>query len=241
MLQIALLSSLCFCGCSEKRAVFSWETITDVTALKSNNISVIYQYVRPEENPADVQQALEGYCLYYLVGESWADTDYLLEAVERGANFQGIMLDCEPYIRDDWEEKKEEYLEQYIQQVKLLSQEADNELWITLPRWYDEVGLETQLEQLIASVKTGICLLDYYQGSEAEFAALEIALCKKYGKQIVIAYELKKADGEEIKEKNTYYHLGIQAVVENYRENFTKDVYGLAFHDYTHVQELTKK
>lgn len=240
VLAVGLLFLLCFCGCNENRAVFSWEIITDTSALKSNGISTIYQHISSEVDTADVLEALKGYTVYYLIGESEADTPYLLSAVEQGADFQGIMLDYEPYLRKDWEENKQQYLIEYIQQVKILSEAADNELWITLPRWYDEVGLDTQLEQLIASVKTGICLLDYYRGSEAEFAATEIALCEKYGKQIVIAYELTPADGEGITEKNSYYDLGIQAVVDNYELNFIDNTSGLAFHDYTYLQELTK-
>lgn len=95
---------------------------------------------------------------------------------------------------------------------------------VCLPYWFDI----NQAEQIVKTVDC-IELMVYYKGQEKELAEPILKLAEKYDKKINIVYELQ-APNEQwgVKGYNTY-NGDIDAVLENYKENFTNRA-GLSLH-----------
>lgn len=225
-------------------AMFSWNanTLTDLALLEGLGVRTVFQEV-PAERDREVSEALSAYDVYLLAGDPNMELDEMKEALVRAKRYyQGLVLDVEPYLRDEWSagEGRAATLDAYCEQVEELhayAQELGTEVILCIPYWYDELGFDEQLDR-IARASDGMCVMNYNRGNEWKGIIGEYRLAGKYHKRLWSAYELAPSDGVGVCEGNTYHDQGLVAVRENYKANFSDTGIGLAYHDFESVREV---
>ena len=65
-------------------------------------------------------------------------------------------------------------------------------------------------------------------------------MADEYGKTILTAYELQPVGEYGLEEYNTYNKEGLQAVEENYKEQFSGTDVGIAYHNLDMMRKLDK-
>lgn len=165
-------------------------------------------------------------------GKAW-------DAVPRLA---GIVFDVEPYLLDAWDEDPGKVMDSFVSGMKrayALAKENSLEVVLCIPWFYDTQGLTTGLRRLVRDCCDSVLVMNYYRGAEIGHIAAEAELAAAHGKGLITAYELQKADGQQVLEANTYYSEGLDAV----RENFTalqaayQDI-SMALYDYRALEEV---
>lgn len=86
----------------------------------------------------------------------------------------------------------------------------------------------------------GIVVMNYSKGNERMNIEEEMAMADEYGKTILTAYELQPVGEYGLEEYNTYNKEGLQAVEENYQEQFSDTGVGIAFHNFDMMRKLDK-
>ncbi len=165
-------------------------------------------------------------------GKAW-------DAVPRLA---GIVFDVEPYLLDAWDEDPGKVMDSFVSGMKrayALAKENSLEVVLCIPWFYDTQGLTKGLRRLVRDCCDSVLVMNYYRGAEISHIAAEAELAAAHGKGLITAYELQKADGQQVLEANTYYSEGLDAV----RENFTalQAAYqgiSMALHDYRALEEV---
>ena len=82
--------------------------------------------------------------------------------------------------------------------------------------------------------------MNYIKGKEKEKIKEEKEAAIKYHKDIITAYEMQPPGKYGLEDKNTYYHNGIKAIINNYNDNFKNEDIGLAYHHLDILRELDK-
>lgn len=170
-------------------------------------------------------------------GRAWEEIPHL----------EGIMLDVEPYSLKEWDRNPDQVMDSFVSGMKeayTLAHEYDLEVIVCVPWYYDEKGQQEGLEELIKDCCDGIAVMNYYRGAEIKNIATEAELAKKYGKKLITIYELQKANGRSVKEINTYYNSGLNALRENYGtvlEAYPDQTISIAYHDYKALKEVLKR
>ena len=168
----------------------------------------------------------------------------LNQSVPKEVKLKGIVLDVEPYLTDDWDENQEIVMSQYVSAMQKAYQRArenDLEVIICIPYFYDTKGYEKQLEELIRDSCDMVAVMNYYKEKEEDHITKEMELAHLYNKGIIQIYELKKPGTHDLTDKSTYYHEGIDALLESFRElqsfaNYNK--FNFALHDYKALKEV---
>lgn len=252
---IVLLVCLNSVGCAMKRislpeaetAVFSWsaESSNDAAFLADLGVEAVFQEVERGQE-AQVLETLAGLDVYLLAGSPDMGLAEMVTEVERAADgFKGVVFDIEPYGQEGWaiEDGRAQIMDDYCDAVEACyghARELGVRMLLCVPFWYDELGFADQLERLCANCD-GVCVMNYCRGHEAGNIAGEAELAARYQRSLWTIYELSPADGDGVRESNTYFDQGLAAVVENYRMNFSDTDIGLAYHDIDHLRVLTKR
>lgn len=159
----------------------------------------------------------------------------------------GIVFDVEPYSLKEWDNNPRKVMDSFVSgmtKAYALAQEYDLEIIICIPWYYNKKGQQEGLEELIKNGCDSIAVMNYYRGAEIRNIATEVELVQKYNKGLITIYELQKADGKGVKEINTYYNSGLDALKKSYAsvvEAYPEQTISVAYHDYQALKEVLKK
>lgn len=253
----------------ETRALFSWKS-EEVNSgnselfeiMEKQELNTLYQEFSRDLN----QETINGFLLdaknnkidiYYLTGNpEWAldETgkpmiDHISRVVELNKNIsedkriKGIVFDIEPYSLKEWK-NKEKVMADFIKGMEIAYKNArdnDIEVILCIPYFYDNKGLTQQLEELIKSGCDSIAIMNYSKDNEIENMNLEVEFATMFNKKIINIYELQAPGTSGLKEKNTYYNQGVEAIEKNFfnikEEFYGKDI-SIAFHEYNSLKEV---
>lgn len=229
-------------------SIFSWEAsyITEENeplvsdAMNRLACSSIYQYI-PHATPEPLvldflnRRHQQGHQVYYLAGESeWGiedDAGHMKKVIETVCNwnnnaeddagFTGIVWDIEPYLLDDWEENKHDYMERFSKNcidAYQLAHKQNLNIIICIPNFYDAIRLQDPLESLIQSGCDAVAVMNYDKTDEISQIAGEAQLIAKHQKVLINITELQKPGYHHLTEQNTYYYDGFHAVEESWTQ-----------------------
>ena len=257
-----------------KSSIFSWngdyiyleyaDQIAEV--MEYLNCDTIYQEISKADLEEDViaflkRQARMGNKVWYLAGKKhWAlekNAETMRSEVEEvvewnqlaGAEhgFQGIVWDVEPYLLDEWDEDAAACMKQYVENCKVtyeIAKEHNLQVLLCIPYHYDNHGMEQELEELIAAGCDGVAVMNYNKEDEARQIATELALVKKYDKQLIHITELQEPGKHGLEEYNTYYYDGFEAVKKSWKkleESCEYDKLGFSWHYLKTAMELMEE
>ena len=260
-------------NCSGGLFSWSRATVQDepqqlLTVMRQYGLTELYQTFSSHSDPAQLepfltQAAEQGVAVYVLVGEpEWgreADGASLRQVITRvaawnealpeGSRFAGVMADIEPYLLEEWSDSDARRLlmQRYVQgtcAAYAQAQDAGLELLVCIPYFYDTKGFTAELEQLAAEGCSGLAVMNYYRGKEAEHLRTEAELARRYGKRLLTIYELQPPGSHDLTDQNTYYQAGLDALADNYRalrRNFWRQRVDYALHSYPVLCELSEK
>lgn len=248
--------------------VFSWDhlpNIKDIQCMKDNNITEIYQYLRPEYTDQEMLDFLIAMneveiVVYILDGEpEWSyEAEYqgmrrvlervrnLNSQVDENARIKGIVYDVEPYVLDKWHNIPDQLLEEYTNNVVNIRQECASDedhldICVCIPFSYDNMGHDKAMRKLLKE-SDQIFVLNYLKGMEIDNIKREAALARYYNKRLVNVYELQPGLLSQTNNTITYYKDGLGAVTENYAE--LMDAYpnhniAIAYHTLEYLRVLS--
>lgn len=258
----------------ETRALFSWKDSEVAegrsqlfSTMKELKLNTLYQGFSEELKEDEIKNFLveasrEKIDVYLLTGDpEWAldkEREVMSSKVENvlkindgvveNPGLKGILFDVEPYLLEEWDKQdRQEIMDNFVEEMKKAYKKAhDNglEVILCIPYFYDDLGVSKQLEELIESGCDSVAIMNYYQGKEYENIKGEAILAAKYGKKIINIYELQAPGKYGLKDKNTYYEEGINAVEENFdsvQAAFHQDDISIAFHDYKALKEAEER
>ena len=230
----------------EERGMFEWteETLENPESTKdlveALNITRWYQEL-PEDFDDGQLSAFISYMsglnvkVYALAGSvEWgyeSDGDSLIqvlkdlaeynESVDETCRIEGIMADIEPYTSRKWEKDKEKHMGNYVMGMTKAYEYAQLnglKMAVCIPRHYDDQGLESQLESLIAYACDEVAVMDYDCGNEVEKIETEAAYALKYGKELHCILEFQEVGKHGLVEEKTYRNKGIEAAWAAWKE-----------------------
>ena len=213
---------LMLAGCSDKkevkRAVFAWNGVEteDRVILDKYQIDTIFMDINHYSSLSD-------YNIYVLAGDpSWRADDMqkvVDEAEEKRAD--GILFD----IEGDYS--------LLASDLSLLDSHLP--IYVCIPFWLDE-----DVQDGIIKEADGIVVMNYSKGNERMNIQKTMEMADEYGKTILTAYELQPVGEYGLEEYNTYNKEGLQAVEENYKEQFSGTDVGIAYHNLDMMRKLDK-
>lgn len=242
---------------------------SSLNLLGQSDIDSLYQYfyVDDFDDPTKRQQLekLLGHSkiakkdVYLLNGEAeWAldaEATHLIQYIHKIHDFQskqedasfirGIVIDIEPHTLDEFQNNSDAIMQSFTQGLKRAYQVAhgyDLKVIVCLPYYLDTEGYLTELETIIAEAADEVAIMNYYRGLEIEHIETEVALSVKYNKAIQTIYELQPAGSHGLTEMNTYHHLGLLAVSDNFEQlhaHYDYDIH-LSYHEFNTLVELMK-
>ena len=201
-----------------KRAVFAWNGVEteDRVILDKYQIDTIFMDINHYSSLSD-------YNIYVLAGDpSWRADDMqkvVDEAEEKRAD--GILFD----IENDYT--------LLASDLSLLDSHLP--IYVCIPFWLDE-----DVQDGIIKEADGIVVMNYSKGNERMNIQKTMEMADEYGKTILTAYELQPVGEYGLEEYNTYNKEGLQAVEENYKEQFSGTDVGIAYHNLDMMRKLDK-
>ena len=201
-----------------KRAVFAWNGVEteDRVILDKYQIDTIFM-------DTNHYSSLSDYNIYVLAGDpSWRADDMqkvVDEAEEKRAD--GILFD----IENDYT--------LLASDLSLLDSHLP--IYVCIPFWLDE-----DVQDGIIKESDGIVVMNYSKGNERQNIRKTIEMADEYGKTILTAYELQPVGEYGLEDYNTYNEDGLQAVEENYKEQFSGTDVGIAYHNLDMMRKLDK-
>lgn len=218
---VLCLVVLMLVGCAKEektvnRAVFAWEGVeeADEQLLENYRIDTIFMDINH-------YLAIPGYNIYLLAGDpSWrADDMQKVVEIAEEKRADGVLFDIEG---------------NYVTLASNLSLlESDLPIYVCMPFW-----LEEELQEQIIKEVDGVVVMNYSKGNERLNIQKTIEMEEKYGKVILTAYELQPVGEYGLEEYNTYNEDGLDAVEENYNEQFGGTDVGIAFHNLNMMRKL---
>ena len=209
-------------GCSDKkevkRAVFAWNGVEteDRVILDKYQIDTIFMDINHYSSLSD-------YNIYVLAGDpSWRADDMqkvVDEAEEKRAD--GILFD----IEGDYS--------LLASDLSLLDSHLP--IYVCIPFWLDE-----DVQDGIIKEADGIVVMNYSKGNERMNIQKTMEMADEYGKTILTSYELQPVGEYGLEEYHTYNKEGLQAVEENYKEQFSGTDVGIAYHNLDMMRKLDK-
>ena len=201
-----------------KRAVFAWNGVEteDRVILDKYQIDTIFMDINHYSSLSD-------YNIYVLAGDpSWRADDMqkvVDEAEEKRAD--GILFN----IENDYT--------LLASDLSLLDSHLP--IYVCIPFWLDE-----DVQDGIIKESDGIVVMNYSKGNERQNIRKTIEMADEYGKTILTAYELQPVGEYGLEDYNTYNEDGLQAVEENYKEQFSGTDVGIAYHNLDMMRKLDK-
>lgn len=231
--------------------------------MKEWGLHDLYQSIPVQTEPSQVQEFLReaaehGVAVYLLTGDpSWGLDESgtaMLEEITRVAKYnegvepnqqlRGMILDVEPYLTEEWQLDADAVMASYVTAMeKAKDAAADNSLTLLacIPYFYDTIGQEEGLIQLVKKGCDGLAVMNYHKKREAEHLATELALAEEYGKPLVTIYELQPPGKHDLTEYNTYYQDGWDGVMQSWQslqQQISYDRFSFAIHHYMALQEV---
>ena len=201
-----------------KRAVFAWNGVEteDRVILDKYQIDTIFMDINH-------YSSISNYNIFVLAGDpSWGVDDMqkvVDEAEEKRAD--GVLFD----IENDYT--------LLASDLSLLDSHLP--IYVCIPFWLDE-----DVQDEIIKEADGIVVMNYSKGNERMNIEEEMTMADEYGKTILTAYELQPVGEYGLEVYNIYNEDGLQAVEENYQEQFTGTNVGIAFHNLDIMRKLDK-
>lgn len=252
-------------------ALFCWQTevvnrpleegIFDI--MEEAGLTVLYQNISEDVEPDSLKAFLEeayrrdiGVCLLTgapqwgldeggeIMREEIARAVSYNSSLPREARLQGVLMDVEPYLTPEWEDSPKEVMDSYVramEQARRAAQDAGLQLIACIPYFYDSLGHEEALGQLIREGCDAVAVMNYQKNDEAGQIRTELALAE--GKPFTVIYEMQPPGSHDLTEANTYYQEGLKGVaksVDALREACGADGLSYAIHDYKILKELMR-
>lgn len=222
--------------------VFSWDHLPDdedIQCLVSNNITEIYQYLKPEYTDEEIVSFLgrmsdKGIDVYILDGEpTWSYQEnlryaeavidriaYINNYVSKRERILGVVYDIEPYVLDKWHSTPQLIMDEYIENVKALRDKIERrsyniEMCVCVPYSFDLMGYQEHLYSLIDS-SDQVLVLNYNKANEIEDIRAEMEMAYELGKRIVTVYEIQPGLLSQTNNSVTYYKDGLGAIKTSY-------------------------
>ncbi|MFK2826877.1 amidase [Bacillus sp. B190/17] len=175
--------------------------------------------------------------------------DYQTSA-QKKEQFQGIHLDVEPYLLDDWKTNQDERVLQYqslIVRMKEAAKHMNTRLGVDIPFWYDKVLFKNEnghgiLSQWVIQNVDEITVMAYRNFARGkngiiDISTKEVEWAEQEGKRIYIAVETK-----ELPEEHTsFYGKDIHTLSEELEivtSHFDKRISGIAIHHFNSWQKF---
>ncbi len=255
------------------RGLFSWSSkqLTEdgrrelFSLMEQKELDTVYQSFSSDTEFAVVYDFLEeaaqrGIAVWLLTGDpDWGidETGHaMLEEVERVASwqkelpeklrFRGILMDCEPYLTELWEESPEQVMDCWcgaMETARTAANQADLLFGVCIPYYLDTLGFPDHLKQVIEEGCDALAIMNYYKKKEAEHIETEMQLAAAAGVPVTVIYELQPPGEHGLKDVNTYYHDGFAAAEASWdalQTQFGSDLLCVAFHEYTALQEMMR-
>lgn len=254
--------------------LFSWDSSVMETTerealfqlMAQQRLTVLYQYIDSDTTTELVQEFLtaaseQGIAVWMLTGEpSWgldSDGKHMIEEIQRAANYhigleesfflRGIVMDCEPYLTEQWEEEPEWVMASWISAMKqgyAAAKEQGLLFSACIPYYLDTKGYSDYLEELIYNGCDALAIMNYYKGKEAEHIETEVTLARGASCPVTVIYELQNPGKHGLLEVNTYYEDGLEALHASWRN--IVDTLGLnglsvSLHEYKALQEVMNR
>lgn len=143
------------------------------------------------------------------------------QSVDETSRIEGIMADIEPYTSGKWEKDREKHMDNYVMGMTKAYEYAQLNglrMVVCIPRHYDDQGLESQLETLIANACDEVAVMDYDCGNEVEKIETEAVYAQKYGKELHCILEFQEVGKHGLVEEKTYRNKGIEAAWKAWKE-----------------------
>ena len=239
-----------------QKSIFSWlsKELENPEAvfsfLDEQGISAIYQHVATNDSKEALALFIEtgrkyNKKVYLLTGEpNWAlEPEELLDQIDQAINFDGIVVDVEPYLLKGFDGKM---MTAYVSAMRLAYQKAQRlgiSFILCIPYFYDSLGFSKELEELVRDCCDGITVMNYYRGKEREHLENEAKLCLVYKKTLETIYELQPPGSHGLKDINTYFNLGLKKVAENFNElaeHYSNQTIQISYHAFINYQVLAK-
>ena len=163
--------------------------------------------------------------VYFLTGEpEWAldenakEIKKLIRQIEtygEQPSLQGVVIDIEPYLLEEFKYQPEEVMENYTKgliEAYRFAKLYRLKVIVCIPYYLDTLGFTQQLESIIKFGSDAVAVMNYYRGKENEHIETELKLSQLYNKPIISIYELQKPCTQGLIDMNTYHQLGLQAV-----------------------------
>jgi len=256
----------------ESRGIFSWQknVFADSGAelflfMQEHGFTELYQWFSSELDDLAAAEFLNsahnaGIDTYILTGgPSWAKDssgEKHLKAVERAVRIagsperkiKGIVFDVEPHTLEEWGDptNRGRLMASFADGMKAAYKAAANrgfEVIVCIPNHYDDSGYFSELQTLV-SYADRVAVMNYARGSEDVRIETEAGYAKKFGKGIINIYEFNPPGHYGIEEGNTYYFVGFDAALLNFRElakAYQDTRMTMAAHDYEILKELLKQ
>ena len=251
--------------CWEKEALNEYNSEELIQFMKDNNLDTLYQYIPKDTNIETISNFLSlanenRIKVYWLDGDpSWAKEEYssnvikliehIIEIVKQlpeEATLSGIMLDIEPYLLPEWKQKsnRPNIMENMVSSITagfIKASKYSLDYQVCIPYYYDSLGLDKQLERLISQGCSGIAIMNYNKSNEIKQINTECEIAKKYRRQVTVIYEMQPPEKYGLKENNTYYNDGLDAVKKSWKDiyfSFSYKKLKYAFHEYKSLKEV---
>lgn len=233
--------------------------------MEQQKLTVLYQYISSDTQIELVQEFLtaasqRGVAVWLLTGEpAWGldpEGARMVDAVKRASSyhaglpeecrFVGILMDCEPYLTEEWDEEPDEVMESWVCAMEQGRRAANRKGLLfsaCIPYYLDTKGYQSQLEELIQNGCDTLAIMNYYKENEAAHIQTELALARGEDRPVTVIYELQKPDGQhDLTDMNTYYHDGLGAVRKSWHaiiHELGTEGLSIALHEYKALQEVT--
>ncbi|WP_373751189.1 hypothetical protein [Jeotgalibaca porci] len=218
--------------------------------LQQHGITAIYQHVTPNDMQETIARFIKrgrqaNVKVFLLAGEAnWTlEPKDLHRHIEQATKWDGIVVDVEPYLLKGF---NKEIMAAYVSAMRNAYQKAHSlgvSFILCIPYFYDSLGYTTELEVLIRDCCDGISVMNYYRGKEIPHLETEAKLCRLYQKTLETIYELQPPGKHGLKDINTYYHLGLKKVDENFQtlaKHYQNQEVKISYHEFVYFQELTE-
>lgn len=224
--------------------------------MREQDLTELYQNIPHNMPTAQIKDLAEackacGIRLYLLIGDpEWAldrNATKLRNEIQRAAliGCSGVMVDIEPGSTDKWKKDRDSVMDSMTQaflQGKAAAEREGLEMIACIPWYYDDLGYEAELEQLVAEGCDTLAIMNYNRKDEIGQIETEAELCRNYGKALISIYELQEAGKHDLQERNTYREAGLSALWESWdelRSAFPDQVISAALHEYRALKAMS--
>lgn len=217
----------CFVGCSktnppkEKLGVWCWSDVIsdeEFTFLKNNKVNEIYYSAQDFNNNTlnTIKKAKkQNISVYYLCGNNtWIEDNSNLISIindyiefnnnNRNNAFDGIHFDVEPHQYEDFDSRKEYYLQKFVEfAYNITTTYPDIKFDFDIPAWLTtKVSFNGEFKETfkyIFDFADRVFVMSYRDTAEAiyDFAEDELLYAKEQNKPIFLCVETKKLSNEE--------------------------------------------